>query len=184
MSEFITVARPYAKAAFDFAVEHQSVERWQDMLTFAAEVTKNEQMAELLSGALAPETLAESFIAVCGEQLDENGQNLIRVMAENGRLNALPDVLEQFIHLRAVSEATAEVDVISAAALSEQQLAKISAAMEKRLSRKVKLNCKIDKSVMAGVIIDRVIWSLMAAYAVVLSALQTSCSLKGTGACN
>ena len=135
MSEFITVARPYAKAAFDFAVEHQSVERWQDMLAFAAEVTKNEQMAELLSGALAPETLAESFIAVCGEQLDENGQNLIRVMAENGRLNALPDVLEQFIHLRAVSEATAEVDVISAAALSEQQLAKISAAMEKRLSR-------------------------------------------------
>ena len=153
MSEFITVARPYAKAAFDFAVEHQSVERWQDMLAFAAEVTKNEQMAELLSGALAPETLAESFIAVCGEQLDESGQNLIRVMAENGRLNALPDVLEQFIHLRAVSEATAEVDVISAAALSEQQLAKISAAMEKRLSRKVKLNCKIDKSVMAGVII-------------------------------
>ncbi|MCR3954202.1 ATP synthase F1 subunit delta, partial [Aeromonas hydrophila] len=108
----------------------QSVERWQDMLAFAAEVTKNEQMAELLSGALAPETLAESFIAVCGEQLDENGQNLIRVMAENGRLKALPDVLEQFIHLRAVSEATAEVDVISAAALSEQQLAKISAAME------------------------------------------------------
>ncbi|ECO6066342.1 F0F1 ATP synthase subunit delta [Salmonella enterica] len=153
MSEFVTVARPYAKAAFDFAVEHQSVERWQDMLAFAAEVTKNEQMAELLSGALAPETLAESFIAVCGEQLDENGQNLIRVMAENNRLNALPDVLEQFIHLRAASEATSEVEVTSATALSEEQLSKIRAAMEKRLSRKVKLNCKIDKSVMAGVII-------------------------------
>ena len=153
MSEFITVARPYAKAAFDFAVEHQSIDRWQDMLTFAAEVTKNEQMAELLSGALAPETLAESFIAVCGEQLDESGQNLIRVMAENNRLNALPDVLEQFIHLRAASEAISEVEVTSANALSDEQLTKISAAMEKRLSRKVKLNCKIDKSVMAGVII-------------------------------
>ena len=153
MSEFITVARPYAKAAFDFAIEHQNVDRWQNMLAFAAEVTKNEQMAELLSGALAPETLAESFIAVCGEQLDENGQNLIRVMAENGRLNALPDVLEQFIHLRAASEAISEVEVTSANALSDEQLTKISAAMEKRLSRKVKLNCKIDKSVMAGVII-------------------------------
>ena len=153
MSEFITVARPYAKAAFDFAVEHQSVDRWQDMLMFAAEVTKNEQMAELLSGALAPETLAESFIAVCGEQLDESGQNLIRVMAENNRLNALPDVLEQFIHLRAASEAISEVEVTSANALSDEQLTKSSAAMEKRLSRKVKLNCKIDKSVMAGVII-------------------------------
>ncbi|EJQ2007893.1 F0F1 ATP synthase subunit delta [Cronobacter sakazakii] len=153
MSEFVTVARPYAKAAFDFAVEHQSLDRWQDMLAFTAEVAKNEQMAELLSGALAPETLAESFIAICGDQLDANGQNLIRVMAENGRLKVLPDVLEQFIQLRAALEATVEVEVTSASALSDEQLAKISAAMEKRLSRKVKLNCKIDKSVMAGVII-------------------------------
>ena len=153
MSEFVTVARPYAKAAFDFAVENQSVDRWQDMLAFAAEVTKNEHMAELLSGALAPETLAESFIAVCGDQLDAHGQNLIKVMADNGRLKVLPDVLEQFIRLREAREATVEVEVTSANALSEDQLEKISVAMEKRLSRKVKLNCKIDKSVVAGVII-------------------------------
>ncbi|MEA1062888.1 F0F1 ATP synthase subunit delta [Apirhabdus apintestini] len=153
MSEFITVARPYAKAAFDFAVEHQSVDRWQNMLAFAAEVTKNEQMTELLSGALAPETLAESFITICGDQLDVHGQNLIKVMAENGRLKVLPDVLEQFINLRAAQEATVEVDVTSANTLNEEQLSKIGAAMEKRLSRKVKLNCKIDKSVMAGVVI-------------------------------
>ena len=153
MSDLITVARPYAKAAFDFAVEHQSIERWQQMLAFAAEVARNEQMADLLSGALAPEALAASFNAVCGDQLDEPAQNLIKVMAENGRLRVLPDVLEQFEHLRALSEATAEVEVTSATELSNEQLAKITAAMEKRLSRKVKLNCKIDKSVMAGVII-------------------------------
>lgn len=153
MSEFVTVARPYAKAAFDFAVEHQSVDNWQSMLGFAAEVSKNEEMAELLSGALAPETLSTSFITICGDQLDANGQNLIKVMAENGRLKVLPDVLEQFVQLRAAQEATVEVEVTSASALSEAQLSKISAAMEKRLSRKVKLNCKIDKAVMAGVII-------------------------------
>ena len=153
MSEFVTVARPYAKAAFDFAVEHQSIERWQTMLAFAAEVARNEQMAEVLSGALAPEALSASFNAVCGDQLDEHAQNLIKVMAENGRLTALPAVLEQFIQLRDAYEATAEVDVISASALSDSQLTKISTAMEKRLSRKVKLNCKIDKSVLAGVVI-------------------------------
>ncbi|XMR54871.1 F0F1 ATP synthase subunit delta [Escherichia coli] len=153
MSELTTIARPYAKAAFEFAVEHKAVDQWLEMLDFAAQVAENETMHSLVNGSVAAEELAKLFVGVCGEQLNEHGQNLIRVMAENGRLNALPDVLEQFIHLRAVSEATAEVDVISAAALSEQQLAKISAAMEKRLSRKVKLNCKIDKSVMAGVII-------------------------------
>ena len=147
------IERSVDEAANSDIVDKLVAERWQDMLAFVAEVTKNEEMAELLSGALAPETLSDVFIAVCGEQLDENGQNLIRVMAENGRLKALPDVLEQFIHLRAASEATAEVEVISAAQMSDEQLAKITAAMEKRLSRKVKLNCKIDKSVMAGVII-------------------------------
>lgn len=153
MSELITVARPYAKAAFDFAVEHQSIDRWQAMLAFAATVASDEQMADLLSGALASEALSASFIAICGDQLDEHGQNLIKVMAENGRLATLPAVLAQFIHLRDAYEATAEVDVISASTLSDSQLTNISAAMEKRLSRKVKLNCKIDKSVMAGVII-------------------------------
>nr|WP_113867103.1 F0F1 ATP synthase subunit delta [Brenneria salicis]NMN93337.1 ATP synthase F1 subcomplex delta subunit [Brenneria salicis ATCC 15712 = DSM 30166]RBP61642.1 ATP synthase F1 subcomplex delta subunit [Brenneria salicis ATCC 15712 = DSM 30166]RLM30428.1 F0F1 ATP synthase subunit delta [Brenneria salicis ATCC 15712 = DSM 30166] len=153
MSEFVTVARPYAKAAFDFAVENQAIDRWQTMLAFTAEVTRNEQMAELLSGAVAPLELAKTFIAVCGDQLDEAGQNLIKVMAENGRLLVLPEVLEQFIQLRAAQESTVDVDVISASTLSEQQLSKIAAAMEQRLSRKVKLNCKIDKSVMAGVVI-------------------------------
>lgn len=153
MSEFITVARPYAKAAFDFAVEHQSVDRWQDMLEFTAVVTRNEQMSELLSGAVAPEMLSNTFIAVCGDQLDVHGQNFIRVMAENKRLLVLPAVLQQFIELRAALESTIEVDVLSASVLSDKQRVNITAAMEKRLSRKVKLNCKIDKSVLAGVII-------------------------------
>ncbi|WP_434526317.1 F0F1 ATP synthase subunit delta [Photorhabdus asymbiotica] len=153
MSEFATVARPYAKAAFDFAVEKQSLEQWQNMLAFTAEVTRNEQVGELLSGSLASETLANTFIAICGEQVDEHAQNFIRIMAENGRLLALPEVLQQFIQLRASLESTVDVEVISATEMSEQQLAKISTAMEKRLSRKVKLNCKIDKSVIAGVVV-------------------------------
>ncbi|WP_272578976.1 MULTISPECIES: F0F1 ATP synthase subunit delta [Providencia] len=153
MSEIATVARPYAKAAFDFAVENQAVAKWQEMLAFTAEVTCNEQVGELLSGSIAPETLAKTFISVCGDEIDEHVQNLIRVMADNGRLTTLPEVLTQFIQLRDSLESTIEVDVISANELSEQQSAKISAAMEKRLSRKVKLNCKIDKSVIAGVII-------------------------------
>ncbi|ENU1228426.1 MULTISPECIES: F0F1 ATP synthase subunit delta [Providencia] len=153
MSEIATVARPYAKAAFDFAVENQAVAKWQEMLAFTAEVTRNEQVGELLSGSIAPETLAKTFISVCGDEIDEHVQNLIRVMADNGRLTTLPEVLTQFIQLRDSLESTIEVDVLSANELSEQQSAKISAAMEKRLSRKVKLNCKIDKSVIAGVII-------------------------------
>ena len=153
MSEVTTIARPYAKAAFDFAVEQKAVDSWLEMLVFAAEVSKDSTLQQVIHSSIAPDQLAQLFIQICGEQLNEYGHNLIKVMAENGRLRVLPDVLEQFEHLRALSEATAEVEVTSATELSDEQLAKITAAMEKRLSRKVKLNCKIDKSVMAGVII-------------------------------
>lgn len=153
MSEITTVARPYAKAAFDFAVENQLVDKWQNMLSFIAEATRNQQIDELLSGSIAPETLAKTFITICGDEIDEHVRNLIRIMAENGRLSTLPEVLKQFIQLRAFLESTVDIDVISATELNEKQQFKISAAMEKRLSRKVKLNCKIDKSVIAGVII-------------------------------
>ncbi|CUX96779.1 ATP synthase subunit delta [Candidatus Doolittlea endobia] len=113
----------------------------------------NERIAVLLSKAVAPEKLAKAFITVCDEELNLAGQNLIRVMSENGRLTVFPDGLKQFILLRSAQEVTVTVDVIYASILKEKQLETISSAMKQRLSRKVKLNCKIDKTIVAGIII-------------------------------
>ncbi|AFP85032.1 F0F1 ATP synthase subunit delta [secondary endosymbiont of Ctenarytaina eucalypti] len=153
MSELVTVARPYAKAAFDFAVEHQDVAHWQAMLEFSSAVSRNEQIAALLSGTALPEKLAEIFLAVCEKNIDAFFQSLIRIMSENKRLAALPNVLEHFILFRAAQDAVVEVNVISAYALQEEQLVKMSTALEQRLARTVKLNCKIDKYIIAGIVI-------------------------------
>ena len=77
MSELTTIARPYAKAAFEFAVEHKAVDQWLEMLDFAAQVAENETMHSLVNGSVAAEELAKLFVGVCGEQLNEHGQNLI-----------------------------------------------------------------------------------------------------------
>lgn len=153
MSELTTIARPYAKAAFDHAVEHKSIASWQEMLVFAAEVAKNSAIKDLLSGAVAAEKLAEIFNGVCGEQLDLQGQNLIKVLAENRRLNALPEISVMFNAFKAEFDKEIEVDVTSAAKLDAQQQTDISAALEKRLARKVKLNCSVDPKLIAGVVI-------------------------------
>ena len=153
MSELTTIARPYAKAAFDFAVDKGQLSQWGEMLTFAAEVTKNEQIHELLSSSLAADKLAEIFVAVCGEQFDEHGQNLIKVMTENGRLAALPEVCEQYFALKSEYEKTLDVEVISATKLSKQQLTDISNKLEARLERKVQLNCSVDETLLGGVVI-------------------------------
>ena len=153
MSELTTIARPYAKAAFDYAVENKAVPAWQDMLAFAAEVAKNEAMQEILSGSLAADKLAEVFNNVCGEQLDANGQNLVKVLAENGRLQALPEVSELYDAYKSEYDKQIDVDVTSAVELTDAQQTELSASLEKRLARKVKLNCNVNPELVAGVVI-------------------------------
>lgn len=153
MSELTTIARPYAKAAFDFAVETSAIDHWLAMLAFTAEVSRNQTMHDYLSGGASVEQATELFLQVCGEQIDSQGQNFIKVMAENKRLVVLPQVFEQFSALKAEFEKQITVSVTSATALSAEQESSLSAALEKRLARKVKLDCVIDESVVSGVII-------------------------------
>lgn len=153
MSEVITVARPYAKAAFDVAVEHKALDKWLEMLTFAAEVAHNDTVQGLLHGSLGTEKLGDLFVQICGDQLNEQGQNLTKVMAENGRLSVLPAVLTEFVALKSELEKQLDASVCSASPLSDADVAKIQASLEKRYGRTVKLNFSIDPSLMAGLVI-------------------------------
>ena len=153
MSEWTTIARPYAQAAFDYAVENKTIAQWQDMLVFAAEVSKNDTMKSLVTGSVAAEKLAEIFNGVCGEQLDQQGQNLIKILADNGRLQALPEIAALFNQLKADFDKEIDVDVTSAVKLKKAQQTSLSKSLEKRLARKVKLNCSVDPELVAGVLI-------------------------------
>lgn len=158
MSELTTIARPYAKAAFDFAVEQSeqdksAVEKWTNMLAFLAELIHHDKVQLYLTSSNSTLKLADTVISICGEQLDQYGQNLVRLMAENKRLAALPAVFNEFKSYVEEYNSIAQVEVISAQPLNDAQQQKIVTAMEKRLARKVKLNCRIDSSLIAGAII-------------------------------
>lgn len=153
MSELTTIARPYAKAAFDFALEQGQLDKWQDMLQFSALVVDNEEVQGFITSSLAPTKIAETFIAICAEQLDQFGQNFIRVMAENKRLAALPAVYQGFLNLRAEYEAVKEVFVTSATPLSKEQENKIAEAMKAKLNQAVSIVANIDSSLIAGAVI-------------------------------
>ncbi|MBP7980869.1 MAG: F0F1 ATP synthase subunit delta [Tolumonas sp.] len=153
MSEVTTIARPYAKAAFDFAVEQKAVDSWLEMLVFAAEVSKDSTLQQVIHSSIAPDQLAQLFIQICGEQLNEYGHNLIKVMAENGRLSVLPDVLVEFTALKAELDKEVEAVITSAAALSDAEKTKIQKSLENRYQRKVRLTCQLDPSLMAGLVI-------------------------------
>ncbi|WP_432455282.1 MULTISPECIES: F0F1 ATP synthase subunit delta [unclassified Agarivorans] len=153
MADLTTIARPYAKAAFDFAIEHKALEEWTNMLAFVAEVAVNEHVSVQLKRQ-SVETLVDLFTTVCAGQLDEHGLNFLKLMAQNGRLQALPAVLALFLGYKAELAKEITAEVVSASELDAAQQAQISASLEQRLSRKVKLNCSVDASLLAGLYIQ------------------------------
>lgn len=160
MSDLTTIARPYAKAVFEFALDEvkkaqneQALDEWDGMLAFLAALVQNEKVQTFLVSANSAEKLADGIIQLCGEQLDQYGQNLVRLMAQNERLIAMPQVYEEYKHYVENYRAVADVAVVSAYALTKAQQQKIAKAMEKRLARKIELNCSVDKSLVGGVII-------------------------------
>ena len=154
MSELNTVARPYAQAAFDLAREASTLAQWSDMLGFAAVVSADEAMREAIdSPNLSTAEQADLFAQVCGDQLDEQGRNFVRLLAENRRLTLFPEIAALFEELRADAEGTLEATVVSAKPISEAQQQDMANALKTRFNRDVVLQVEIDESIIGGAII-------------------------------
>ncbi|AKC60190.1 F0F1 ATP synthase subunit delta [Blochmannia endosymbiont of Camponotus (Colobopsis) obliquus] len=149
-----TIARPYAKAAFDFAVKQKRITQWRSMLTVAAKISQDKQIIKLLSSHIGTYQLSNLFITICGNQLDCYCQNFIKIMAKYSRLPILPNVLQQFIYFCDVQKNIVKIKITSACPLNKDQLTKITNIMEKKLSKTVQLMCKIDKAIIAGIMIN------------------------------
>lgn len=154
MSEITTAARPYARAVFELAKAKGQYEAWSEQVAFMAAVAHDPTMHALLdSPKLTREKRAELFIQVCGEHIDEQGQNLVKLMAENDRLTVLPEVAALYEFYRAEAEGTIKAEVIAAQAVSDAQQAAITKALKARLGREVTLEVKVDESLIGGAVI-------------------------------
>lgn len=154
MAENSTIARPYAQAAFDIAQGASSLPAWSDMIALAAMVAADTRMAEAIdSPHVKDEDVVTLFLEVCGDKLNAEGQNFIRVLAENKRLDILADIAITFEQLRADAEGTMDAEVISAFPLSDAQQQNIIASLKKRLGRDISLTTRVDDTLIGGAII-------------------------------
>ena len=154
MSELTTLARPYAKAAFEFALEKNNLSSWSDMLGFLSLVVNDPAMAKLLdSPTLTRDKAAEAVLSVTEDKLDENAINFVKLLASNGRLELLPEVLSLYENHKADYEKTVEVELQSAIELTDAQISDLNSTLETKLGRKVNINCHIDPTLMGGMIV-------------------------------
>jgi F-type H+-transporting ATPase subunit delta len=154
MAEKVTIARPYAKAAFAYARERNAFASWSDVLKIASAVVADPKVEKLLSSPrVSPQQLVDLIAGVVGGSLDEHGKNFLGTLAQNRRLDLLPDISAMYETLRAEIEQVADVHVSSAAALSAPQRERLTVALKKRLRRDVRLHESVDASLIGGAIV-------------------------------
>jgi len=154
MADRLTVARPYAKAAFAQAQADGALGSWSGALSRAAAAVGDERVRTLFGSpkVTAPQ-LAELIAGIAGSGLDAKGRNFIDLLAENKRLPFLPEIAVLFDQLKADAERVVDVSITSAAPMGDGEAAKLVAALEKRFDRKVRLESAVDPDLIGGAVV-------------------------------
>lgn len=153
MSTAITLARPYARAAFALAREQQRLQAWSDQIDFAAELAAHDQVRALLT---SPSMSAEAAVTLLAPDydLDPDFAQFLRVLETNGRLPLLPEIAQLFEQARAEAERVVNVKITSATELDAAAVETISNALRRRFGTDIALTRSVDPDLIGGAVID------------------------------
>lgn len=148
------VARPYAKAAFEFALEHNELQVWGNFLNVVASLTQDKKVAEMLHDPnMSSARLLEMYSLTSQRCGNPYTQNFLRIIIGARRLVVLPEIAESFENLRRDYDKTIVADVIAYSDLSQEQQENIKKSLKIRLKRDIELKYRVDKSILGGAII-------------------------------
>ena len=154
MAERATIARPYAKAAFEYARDANALERWSQGLAVAAQVVADPRVAALTKN---PKVTVADLVRLITELVDPKPdaalRNFVHVLAENHRLLLLPEIAAHYESLRSAVENTVDVDVASAVPLDTAQADKLKQALSTRLKRQVRMRTSVDSTLLGGAVV-------------------------------
>lgn len=154
MAELTTLARPYAKAAFESADAASELQTWSKMLALLSAVAQQDNMAKAISSpGLTAEQKAQVFVDVCGEELDVKAANLVSALAANQRLLLLPEIHQLFELFKAQREKSVDVLVSTAFELSNELQDKLAKTLSAKLDREVNLSTTVDKTLLGGALV-------------------------------
>ena len=154
MSSTITLARPYAKAAFELAQKTSELASWSAKIAQSAELCRDGRILALIS---SPRLQAKDRVALLlpgGEALDSTYTHFLSAMAENNRLSLLPEVQTEFEQLRAAAERTLKVKVRSALPIEAAQQQQLIEKLTLRFQRAVTLEIALQPDLIGGAVLD------------------------------
>jgi F-type H+-transporting ATPase subunit delta len=154
MAQAITLARPYARAAFEVAHAAGTLDAWSQALAFAAAVAKDPRVAGLGNDPRVQPAQLVALHLPAGLAADAPVGRFLAEMAEQRRLGLLPEAAELYEALKRESESQLLVKVTSAMTLDAAQAEQLKASLKRRFKREIELETSVDPSLLAGVVID------------------------------
>src|SRR5690606_19019401 len=160
MADLSTIARPYARALFDIAKAAGNLAGWSDALRTAAAVVREPAAERFLSNPALDDAQRAAFVETIGQDVaggallrSNEGKGFLRLLVENDRLAALPEIAAQFDVLKAQAENTVKATLVAAAEVDATVADQVAQALERKLGRKVELTLAVDPEILGGAVI-------------------------------
>jgi len=153
MAELLTIARPYADAAFAFAREESTLPQWSDALSRLSQVMASDEAGSVVDNPRLTPAQVATLIADAAGTLSPTQRNFVQLLAENERLSVLPQIAEQFHSLRNRADGTLDAVIESAYPLTDEQIDGIRATLEEKYGRKVQARAEVESDLIGGVCI-------------------------------
>ena len=154
MAQAITLARPYARAAFELAHETGALGDWSHAFTFAAAVAKDPHVSALVGDPRVQPAQLVALHLPQGMGMDAPFAQFLASLAEQRRLALLPEVAELYEEHKREAGSQLKVKVTSAMALDAEQTEQLKASLKRRFKREIELETRVDPALLGGVVID------------------------------
>ena len=152
MAENLTIARPYADAAFEQAKGSKSLASWLDALERLAAIVSDASMTEAIRDPKMSESQVYAVVTgVAGEGLSADQQNFVHILIENDRLQVLPEIRDLFVQKKNEHEGVLEADISSAFPIDDATLAKLKTDLEAHFKASLNVHVRLDPELIGGV---------------------------------
>ena len=151
MAELATIARPYAEALFKATpVAEQAA--WLEQAQALWVVASDRQLQDFADNPKVTQEQVFDVIAGAAKvALAPAVANFLRTVLENGRLAALPLMVEQYQSLVQARQGVSEAHIVSAFPISDAQVAEILGPLSTRFGRQLTAKVEVNPDLIGGV---------------------------------
>ena len=151
-----TIAKPYAKAAFQFACESNQVAEWGNSLHRSAEICSIKEFQLMtLSPSVSADEVNSIWLDSLNTPLPVNFEYFVQIVVKNSRYLAVPNINELYGKYLRASNGTHRAVVRSAIELSQDHKEKIQRSISSLYkNRTIQAEFEIDANLILGFVIE------------------------------